>query len=73
MERRYHEVVVDRPELPPRKKQLHVVTFGDEDPIERAVREGLLKPENKAFAHSREISREECFKRWQQAKFLSQQ
>ena len=69
MLRRYYEIEVDAPELPLRQRRFQIVVSGDQNPADRAIKEGLLKPANLAKARCREISREECLRRWHEAKF----
>jgi hypothetical protein len=68
MERRYYEVIIDTTEVPSRHRRLHVITFDNENPVDRAVREGLLDPRFKPHVRCRELSREECHQRWQSLK-----
>lgn len=69
LKKRYYEIQINAPGVPPHRRVVHVVTLNEESPIKRAVAEGLLQKEQAQQASIREVSVQECIRSWQEAKW----
>ncbi|MBA4147531.1 MAG: hypothetical protein H0X66_05395 [Verrucomicrobia bacterium] len=72
MKKRYYEIRVNSADLPVNRRVVHVVTWNEESPLNRAVAEGLLERDHLPKVSIRELSVDECLQAWNRSKWRKQ-
>lgn len=66
--RKYYEIKINCNEVPAFKRVVHVVTWREESPVQRALAEGLIAREQASKASYKELSVHDCLHAWEQTK-----